>query len=307
VITLLGAGGVIAREVTQLLAARGERLRLVARHTHHRPAGTEMVTADLSNRDRTIAAIAGSRLVFLLAGLKYDHRVWARLWPTIMANVIFACEEAGARLIFLDNVYAYGRVEGAMIEETPFNPSSRKGQIRAQIARSLIEAWERGRLQGLIARAADFYGPGAPNGIPNVLVFDPLSKGRKASCLARDSTPHSYSYTPDVARGLVMLADSETGWNQTWHLPTAPNPPTGKSFISMAAQAFGVRPRYRVLSAPVIRLVGLLNPTVGELHEMLYQNAFPYVLDSTKFAKAFGFPGISYADGIAATANSYLR
>jgi nucleoside-diphosphate-sugar epimerase len=306
VITLLGAGGVTSNEVVKLLATRGERLRLVGRSTHDGPAGAETVTADISDRDQTIAAVAGSRIVFLLAGLKYDHKVWAGLWPPIMANVIVACEVANAKLIFLDNVYAYGKVDGAMTEETPFAPSSRKGHVRAKIAMDLIDAWKAGRLKAMIARSADFYGPGAANGIPNVLVFDPLNKKQKASCLAKDSMPHSYSYTCDVARGLVMLADSETAWNQTWHLPTAPNPPTGKAFIAMAAEALHVQPRYRVLSGTMIRLAGLFNPMVGEVHEMLYQNAFPYLFDSTKFAKAFGFSGTPYSDSIAATARSYL-
>ncbi len=36
-----------------------------------------------------------------------------------------------------------------------------------------------------------------------------------------------------------MLADTESAWNQTWHVPTASNPPTGKEFIQMVADAFG--------------------------------------------------------------------
>ena len=57
-----------------------------------------------------------------------------------MRNVIDACKRHGARFVFLDNVYAYGRVEGAMTEETPFNPNSRKGEVRARIATTLIHA-----------------------------------------------------------------------------------------------------------------------------------------------------------------------
>src|ERR1039457_5167717 len=83
---------------------------------------------------------------------------------------------AGARLIFFDNVYMYGKVAGAMTEDTPFNPVSRKGEIRARIATSLINEWKAGRLTAMIARAADFYGPNAKTGIPNVMVFDPMSK-----------------------------------------------------------------------------------------------------------------------------------
>lgn len=306
-ITILGAGGVISNEVVTLLGARKQPIRLVGRHARALPGVQEVLSADVSDKEQTIRTVAGSSIVYLLVGLKYDHRLWVEKWPGIMTNAIEACKRAGAKLIFVDNLYAYGKVSGVMTEETPFNPCSKKGEVRARIATSLMKEWETGSLNAMIARAADFYGPNANNGLPNILVFEPLSKKGTASCLASDSLPHSYTYTADAARGLVTLAESESAWNQTWHLPTAPNPPTGKEFIDMAAQALGVAPRYRVLSRPMVRFIGWFKPVVGEVYEMLYQNDSPYLFDSSKFAKAFGFSGTPYAEGIRATAESYKR
>src|SRR5512146_1927053 len=286
-ITILGAGGVISNEMARILAARAQPFRLVGRHAHPADGAAEAVSADLVDRDQTLRAVAGSRVVLLLAGLKYDRRVWAAQWPVIMANTIEACKRAGAKLIFFDNVYAYGRGGGAMTAETPFNPGSRKGEIRARIAGSLIDEWKAGALTAMIARAADFYGPGATNGTPNVLVFEPLSRNSTASCLVNDAVPHSYTYTPDAARGLVTLLDSDVAWNQTWHLPTTPDPPTGREFIASVARQLGVPPKYRVLSRPMVRLVGWFKPLVGEVYEMLYQYDSPYLFDSSKFATAF--------------------
>jgi len=306
-ITILGAGGVIANEVVKLLSARKQPFRLVARHARAVPAATELISADLSDKDQTIRAVAGSSIVHLLVGLKYDHKLWAEMWPRIMANTIEACKRSGAKLVFFDNVYMYGKVSGAMTEETPFNPCSKKGEVRAKIATSLINEWKDGALTAMIARAADFYGPETPNGLPNVLVFEPLAKNQKASWLANDSVPHSFTYTPDAARSLVTLAESESAWNQTWHVATTPNAPTGKEFIAMAAKELGVTPRYRVLRRPMVRLIGWFNPLVGEVYEMLYQNDSPYVFDSSKFARAFGFSGTPYAEGISATAASFQK
>jgi nucleoside-diphosphate-sugar epimerase len=304
-ITILGAGGVIANEVVKLLSARRQPFRLVARHARPVPAATEMISADLSDKDQAIRAMAGSSIVLLLVGLKYDHKLWAEMWPRIMANTIEACKRSGAKLVFFDNVYMYGKVSGAMTEETPFNPCSKKGEVRAKIATSLINEWKAGALTAMIARAADFYGPETPNGLPNVLVFEPLAKNQKASWLANDSVPHSFTYTPDAARSLVTLAESESAWNQTWHVASTPNPPTGKEFIAMAAKELGVAPRYRVLRRPMVRLIGWFNSLVGEVYEMLYQNDSPYVFDSSKFARAFAFSGTPYAEGIRATAASF--
>jgi nucleoside-diphosphate-sugar epimerase len=306
-ITILGAGGVISNEAVKLLAAAKQPFRLVARKQPTAAGATEAISADLADQEQTIRAVAGSSIVYLLAGLKYDHRLWAEMWPRMMANVIEACKRAGAKLIFFDNVYMYGKVRGAMTEETPFNPCSKKGEVRAKIATSLINEWKAGALTAMIARAADFYGPATPNGLPNVLVFEPFSKNQKASWMANDSVPHSYTYTADAARSLIMLAASESAWNQTWHVATMPNPPTGKEFVAMAAKDFGVAPRYRVLRRPMVRVLGWFNPTVGEVYEMLYQNDSPYLFDSAKFARAFGFAGTSYAEGIRATAASFEK
>ena len=206
-ITILGAGGAIGNELVKLLAAKNEPFRLVCRNPKATPGATETFAADLTDRDQTVRAVAGSSVVHLLVGLKYDRRVWQDVWPRIMSNTIEACKRAGAKLIFFDNVYMYGTVSGPMTEETPFNPCSKKGEIRAKIATMLINEWKSGALAAMIARSADFYGPDTQNAIPTLLVFQPFARKRKASWLVNDAVPHSFTYTTDAAQSLVQLAD----------------------------------------------------------------------------------------------------
>jgi len=304
-ITILGAGGVIGNELVKLLAMRKEPFRVVGRHPAATPGAAEVVAADLTDMDQTVRAVGGSRLVYFVAGLPYDHKVWTEQWPRVMTNTIEACKRAGARLVFFDNVYMYGRVAGAMTEDAPFKPCSRKGEVRAKIATTLVNEMKAGGLTAMIARAADFYGPGAKTGVANVMVFEPLSKKQGAMCLVNDALPHSYTYTPDAAEALLTLAASEAAWNQTWHLPTTPDPPTGKEFIKLVAGAMGAPLKYRVLSKPMVRVVGWFKPLVGEVYEMLYQNDSPYLFDSSKYTRTFGFAGTPYAEGVRATAASY--
>ena len=303
--TILGGGGVIANHLAPLLVAQKKAFRVVSRSGRQTPGAAENVTADVADREDAVRAIAGSSVVFLLVGLQYDHKVWAETWPRIMANTIEGCKRAGAKLVFFDNVYMYGRVNGAMTEETPFNPCSRKGEVRARIATALLEEIRAGSLTAMIARAPDFCGPATATGVANVLVFDAWGKKQKASWLVNDAVPHSLIYTPDAAQALVRLAESETAWNQTWHLPTTGDPPTGREFITAAAEAMGVAPEYRVLSRTMVRVFGWFKPVVGETHEMLYQYDGPYRFDSSKYGRAFGFSGTPYAEGIRATAASY--
>ncbi|KAA6459168.1 NAD-dependent epimerase/dehydratase family protein [Acidobacteria bacterium AB60] len=304
--TILGAGGTIANGLAGILAADKRPLRLVSRNP--KPMSeAELMAADLSDREQTIRAVAGSEVVHLLAGLKYDTAVWRETWPRIMGNVIEACKRAQAKLLFFDNVYMYGRVAGPMTEQTPYNPCSKKGEIRAHIATMLMDEVKAGSLQGMIARAPDFYGPDTPNSVGNVLVFGPLAKGSAASCMVNADVPHSVIYTPDAARGVALLADRASAWNQVWHLPTVADPPTGRQFIEAAAKELGVAPKFRVLSPLMLKVFGWFNPQVGEMYEMLYQNDSPYLFDSSKFAREFGFGGTPYAEGIKATAASYKK
>jgi nucleoside-diphosphate-sugar epimerase len=302
--TILGAGGTISSELEKILAASKTSLRLVSRNPKPFP-GAETIAADLSDRDQTIRAVEGSSVVHLLAGLKYDLAVWTDLWPRIMANTIEACKRANAKLVFFDNVYMYGKVNGLMTEQTPYAPTSKKGEIRARIATSLMDEVKAGTLTAMIARAADFYGPRTKNAVPNVLVFEPFAGKTTASWLVNADVPHSLTFTPDAARAVAMLAERDSAWNQVWHLPTTPNPPTGREFIEMAAREFGVPPRFRVLNRPMLRVAGWFKPEIRESYEMLYQSDSPYLFDSSKFAREFDFSGTPYPEGIRIAAASY--
>jgi nucleoside-diphosphate-sugar epimerase len=302
--TILGAGGPIANELAAILGAENKPFRLVGRNP--KPIGdVEVVAADLSDLAQTVAAVAGSDVVILVAGLKYDVAVWRELWPRIMTNTIEACQRADAKLIFFDNVYAYGRVDGPMAESTPYAPSSKKGEVRAEIATALMAHVQAGNLTATIARAADFYGPNAPNSVPNALVLGPMAKKAAVSWLVNDTVPHSLTFTRDAARGVAMLAERESAWNQVWHLPTTSNPPTGKEFIELAAAEFGVTSKHRVFGRPLLRIGGLFDSNVRGSYEMLYQYDTPYLFDSTKFANEFGFSGTPYAEGVRITADAY--
>lgn len=299
---ILGAGGAIGTELARELTAQGTPVRLVGRSV--RPgAGVEAVVADLTDPSQAQAAVAGVQVAYLVAGLPYRTAVWEESWPRVMRNVIEACRRAGARLVFFDNVYMYGRVEGPMTEATPYQPCSRKGEVRARIATQLMEATKRGELQALIARSADFYGPECRTSVVNLLVVDRLAKGAPALWMMNDRVPHSLTWTPDAARGVALLANRADAWGQVWHLPTAAPALTGREIVAAAAQALGVPARHRTVGRGLLRVLGLFNADLRASLEMLYQNEFPYVFDTTKFNTAFNYTPVSYAEGFARAAS----
>ena len=304
--TILGAGGAIANELLPILVKSKEQVRIVARHPKQMN-GVESVSADLSDASQTLEAVKGSSIVYLLVGLEYDYKTWAKIWPIVMTNTINACKSAGAKLIFFDNVYMYGKVDGWMTEETAFNPCSKKGIIRASIVNQLLAEINSGALTALIARSADFYGTSATKtSVPNMLVFDNFSKGKKAQWLVNAQVPHSYTYIPDAGKALYLLAKDNNAFNQTWHLPTKSNPLSGEQFIALAAEAMHQTYQFSVLSKLMIRLAGLFIKPIRESYEMIYQNDSSYLFDSSKFEKYFDFQPTSYEEGIKETAKYYL-
>src|SRR5258705_11203814 len=80
-VTILGANGAIGSELVKELTTRNESIRLVSRNPKLVPGAAEAVAADLSNLDETVKAVTGSRIAFLLVGLKYDITEWLVLWP----------------------------------------------------------------------------------------------------------------------------------------------------------------------------------------------------------------------------------
>ena len=124
---ILGANGVIGRELSHCLQPYTDRIRQVSRSPRPVNATDDLFPADLLDARATASAVAGSSVSYLVAGLKYDHRVWRQQWPTVMRNTIDACKRHGSALVFFDNVYAYGRVDVVMTEETPYNPCKPKG------------------------------------------------------------------------------------------------------------------------------------------------------------------------------------
>jgi nucleoside-diphosphate-sugar epimerase len=194
-----------------------------------------------------------------------------------------------------------------MTESTPFHPTSVKGFIRAGLDDMLIREMNAGSLKVIIAKSADFYGPRAvKTSVAGILVFDKMKKGKTAQWLSSADQPHSYTYTPDAAKALYMLAMDDTAYGQSWHLPTAKPALTGKEFVAIAAKYMKARNRVRILPSSLVRFIGLFDPIMKELGEMLYQNEFPYIFDSSKFEKAFQFKPTGYEEGLRQTAEWWL-
>lgn len=296
--TILGATGVIGRELARQLPQYTNRIRLVSRSPKAVNLTDELVRADLLNAKATSDAVAGSAITYLVAGLPYDYKIWQEQWPLVMRHAIDACAKHDSALVFFDNVYAYGRVDGVMTEDTPYNPCSRKGEVRARIATMFSDEVRRGNLRGLIVRAADFYGPGALLSLPHSTVTARIRAGKTPQWIGNPRAAHTFTYTPDAARTLGLLANTPDAYGQVWHALTSKEPMSGEQFVRTACEASG-RP-FTIQVAPrwMLRLMGLFVPVLRENMEMMYQFECDYVFDSTKVERALALAATPYRVGI---------
>lgn len=222
--TILGAGGAIGRELAKALPEYTNEIRLVSRNPEKINSKDETMAADLLKLDEVRKAIQGFSVAYVTAGLRYDAKVWEREWPVLIDNVLTACKEHDCKLVFFDNAYMYDENHlNRMTEETPINPPSQKGKVRAQIANKIMDEARDGKIKALIARSADFYGPRIKDtSMLTETVINPLRDGNKANWIGSAKFRHSFTYTPDAGKATAMLGNTDDAYNQVWHLPTAP-------------------------------------------------------------------------------------
>jgi nucleoside-diphosphate-sugar epimerase len=298
--TIIGSGGAIGIELAKALKQYTSDIRLVSRHPKKVNDTDQLFPADITDRNQLEKAVRDSDVVYVTVGFLYNHKVWQEKWPRFVKDLISICISEDCKLVFFDNIYMYDKdFLNGMTEDTPINPSSKKGKIRAEIVQMIMEEVKNGKLKALIARSADFYGPSVKNtSILTETVFKPLSSGKKANWLGSDNCKHSFTYTVDAGKATAILGNTNSAYGEVWHLPTAPNPFTGKQWIETIADKMNVKPKYQVVPKFLVRIIGLFMPIMRETVEMVYQYDRDYIFDSSKFEKEFDFKPTPYEQGI---------
>jgi nucleoside-diphosphate-sugar epimerase len=291
-----GAGGALVKE----LAGRGHRVRAVSRKpAAGLPEGVEQQAADAADPAQARTACQGATVVYHCAQPPYER--WAAEFPPLTQSIADAAAAAGARLVYADNLYAYGPVDGPITEDLPALATTRKGRVRALMAERLLAAHRAGTLQVAVGRSSDYYGPGGANSVVGDVLFGAAAAGKRARWLGRLDVPHSLNYLPDVARALAALGARPEALGGVWHLPAA-EPVTGRAFVELIAAALGRPVKVTATSRLALRTAGVFDPRARESAELLYQWQRPFVLDASKFQRAFGpFQPTPHQQAVAAT------
>jgi nucleoside-diphosphate-sugar epimerase len=291
--------GPLGLAVARHLAAAGKQVRLVNRSGNApAPQGADVVAADATDLAASRRVCEGAAVVYHCATGAYGR--WAQFLPPLMNGIIEGASAAGAKLVYADNLYAYGLVDGPITEDLPYRPIGPNTRVRADVANTLMSAHAAGRARATIGRASDFYGPYARQSTAGDAIFARVLAGKGAQVLGDVDTPHTYTFIDDFAAGLVTLAEHDQALGEVWHVPSAETVTT-RRFIEMVFAKLQRPSRLQPAPKLAITLLALFVPPMAAVKETNYQREHPWVVDHSKFSRAFGSTPTPHAQAISWT------
>ncbi|TDF88564.1 NAD-dependent epimerase/dehydratase family protein [Paenibacillus piri] len=290
---VLGATGGVGNPLTAELVKRGietvafgrsaGKLESLAQQLGH-PSTLRLETGDAFNPEQIVKAAGEADVIFHSANIPY-HEMEARLLPLGEA-VMEAAERLGAKAVIVDGIYPYGRrTTDKATEDHPKQPHTRKGKVRLAYEELVFSPRWR-RAEPLIVRLPDYYGPSAQASYLSV-TMEAIAAGKPTAFIGNMTIPREYVYLPDAARMIVEIAMRDDAYRQNWHIP-GPGVISGREIVRIAQQASGKRKPVIPLGRTGISLIGLFNPVMKEVVEMLYLTEEPFILSGEKAERLIG-------------------
>lgn len=305
-LTVVIGYGAAGRATAQALAARGDETCVAQRsRPADLPPQATFRPCDVLDAQSVRQAIAGARQVVLAVGFPYDARVWRKVWPKTITNVVEACAATGARMVFVDNLYMLGPQRKPRREDMPLTNRGEKPAILSEVTRIWMAAAAAGRVRIAALRCTDFYGPGVPVSHLGAHGLGRLAQGEPALLLVPPDIPHDFAYVPDIARAVITLLDApDDAFGQVWNMPCAPTR-TPREILQLGADALSVKLRIRAIPLWLLPLLGLFSRFPREVADVGFTWDRPYEVDATKFTRRFWSDVTPYEVGAPATALSF--
>ncbi len=279
--------GPLGRAVCRALLHEGVDVAVVARSApDDLPERVRAIEADVSDHDASRVALADAVVAYHCIGGPYSR--WPQVLPPLMEGVVLGADRAGATVVYGDNLYAYGPVDGPVHEGLPEAATFPNGRVRAVVAKRLLAAHEAGDLRAVIARGSDFFGPHVRYSMAGAGVVGRTLAGQRPQVLGNPDLPHTLTFVEDFADAMVRLGADEAAHGRAWHVP---NPPTEsiRAFAERVAEVAGV-PALPLQVAPYLgmRIAALFAPPVRAVLQVRYQTVQPWVVDHGAYAERFG-------------------
>ena len=299
--------GPLGIAVMRALLKRQVPVRMVnrsGRRTADIPAEVEVVAGDAYQVDFTTEVTRDAAVVYQCAQPAYQE--WVEKFPPLQAAILEGAAANHARLIVGENTYMYGDTNGhPMTEDMPYQPHTRKGRVRAEMAEALLAAHRAGKVAVAMARGSDFFGPGVLGSAAGDRVFRPALQGEKAQFTGKLDLPHTFTFIDDFGEAMAILGEREEALGQAWHVPNDRPEITQREFGELIFQETGHPPHMSGMGKLMMRIGGLFVPEAKEMVEMMYEFEKPFIVDSSKFTETFQMQATPLPEAIRRTVEWY--
>ena len=303
---ILGLTGGIGRAVAKALNKRQIPTKALVRNAGKASKYTEdihnieIIEGDASNAKDLSKAFEGIACVYYCINVPYDQ--WEQKALKLLKNCVDTAVQYRVKLIFPGNVYVYGHAKYNPVDEKhPHAAHTKKGQLRMEMEEMLALNRKDNGLDYTIIRMPDFYGPFVINGFSEELFINAI-KGKTSRWLGKLDNDQEMIFIEDGGEAMVTAALSDKSSGEVFNIPGVSST-TSRKFIGEIFEQAGTKPKIGTIDSDwIFRIIGIFNPVVKELIEMLYLKREKLLLSGNKYRTTFGeLPATSYADGIKKT------
>ncbi|UTR13740.1 SDR family NAD(P)-dependent oxidoreductase [Salipaludibacillus sp. LMS25] len=285
-VLVAGASGGIGTALVKELRSRSIVVHAFARNKaklnqlYGETPHINIFTGDALHVEEMARAANGVDTIFHAVSFPYPD--WPKTHMRCLENLIQLAEEQQAKVVLIDNIYAYGNPKTSHVtENTIKQPHTKKGKLRYEMEMTL----KKSGVPYTIVHLPDLYGPNATN----TILYETLknvSKNKQAIFVGPMNTAREYVFTEDAAKATIELALNSEAVNQCWNIP-ASHPVTGDELLTIVKD-LGYTKSFRPISKNAIRLLGIFSPFMRELTEMMYLTETPVILNGKKYEQLMG-------------------
>lgn len=270
------------------------------------PVDATIVRGDPTDFEFALRVCDGAEVIYLC--LNGPANEWKEQFPPIVDNAIRVAAETGAKLVHWDLAHMYGATYDPIDESTPNSARSGPARVLIQQADKIINATWTGKIDGVVGRSADVYGPGAIS--PEFgssfggRIFWPALEDTEITLVGAVDSPRSLAFVDDVARGLLTLGEMDDSTGHIWHLPCAA-PISPAELASMvvgqarsSAEIGNALPRLRGCALMHFKVI---RSDISEVQHELHSLDRPFVLNHSNFTMAYGEVVTQHTEAIRAT------
>ena len=300
--TVFGATGAYGYSVTRKLLENGYKVRAVVRDERKAAdlfhGNVEIAVADVTKEEEMSRVCKDAAVLYL--GHNFPYGQWKNYYMKSILNILKSCKGSRPLVVFPGNVYGYGKFQHLPVDEShPLNAKSEKGMLRNQIESMLWDYHLKGRINLIIPRFADFYGPNVVNELYGPM-FRNAIHDKPVIWPVNADVEHNFTYIDDAAQATLLMVQNPNEYGKVFHVSGPIT--TARKFIEEIYYVSGTKPVIKVISKKFIRALGIFNSNARGLIELLYEYEEPYVLDDTKLLKTFpNFSHTPYNVGIRRT------